>query len=94
MKVNQTRGALYTLCIGRAGYRDGIKLIEFIEEWRRCVEHHERSVKTAEFADWTRRYSERRVYQLLALFRAKFPQLGEHGTPEGLMGPLLARLPK
>lgn len=92
MKINQTRAALYLLCIGRAGYRDGARLIEFIEEWRRAVEHQEHTVTPEEFANWTRRYSRRQAYYLLRLFRDNFPQLGEHGTPEGLMGPLLTRL--
>jgi hypothetical protein len=92
MKVNQTRGALYLLCISRAGYRDGARLIEFIEEWRRCVEKHERAVTPDEFATWTRRYGRRSTFYLLKLFRETFPQLGEHGQPDGLMAPLIERL--
>ncbi len=93
MRFNETKGALYALCISRAGYRDGIKLIEFVDEWRRCVERHDRSVTMNEFVAWTRRYSQRRAYELLVLFRRHFPQLGPDGTPEGLMRPLLERLP-
>jgi hypothetical protein len=92
MKLNNTRAALYLVCISRAGYRDGARLIEFIEEWRRCVENNERPVTPDEFAAWTHRYGRRNTFYLLKLFRQTFPQLGEHGTPDGLMGPLLERL--
>jgi hypothetical protein len=94
MNVLKTRGALYTLCILRGGYRNGITLIRFVEDWQECVTVHERTVGTEEYVRWTRSYGRRRVYQLLDLFRRTFPQLGPQGTPEGLMGPLLDRLAK
>lgn len=90
--INRTRGALYLLCIARAGYQDGALLIEFIEEWRRCVESHGRPVNIEEFIAWTRRYARRTTFRRLQLFRESFPQLGEHGLPDGLMRPLIERL--
>jgi hypothetical protein len=89
----QTRAALYLVCIARAGYVDGARLIEFIEDWRRCVEHYGREVSVAEYTAWTRRYHQRRtVERRLRSFRATFPQLGEQGKPTQLMSPLLERL--
>ena len=92
MHPNRTRGALYLLCISRAGYRSGASLIEFIEEWRRCVERHEGPINIEEFIAGNRRYGRRRTFELVRLFRDTFPQLGEHGLPDGLMAPLIDRL--
>lgn len=92
MKINQTRFALYTLCVARAGYRNGSLLIEFIEDWRRCVAHLERPATIEEFIAWTRLFSRRTTFRRVDLFRRTFPELGEHGLPDGLMGPLVERL--
>jgi len=92
MRFHETRAALYLVCIGRAGYRDGAKLIEFIEEWRRCVENNDGPVTIEEFIAWTRRYSRRSTFRMVRLFRDSFPQLGPQGLPDGLMEPLLKRL--
>lgn len=88
------RPALYVLCMRRSkSYVEGARLIEFIEDWRRCVEAHEGEVSVAEFTRWTRRYANRRtVERRLHAFREAFPQLGPQGKPTGLMGPLLERL--
>jgi hypothetical protein len=86
------RAQLFTLCIVRAGYLDGARLIEFIEEWRRGVDHAEGEITTEEFIRWTRRFPRRTVARRLTLFRRTFPQLGPAGLPSGLMGPLLERL--
>lgn len=92
MRINQTRFALYSLCFARAGYRHGAELIEFIEEWRRAVEHNDGPVNIEEFIGWSRRFSRRTTFRRVALFRETFPELGEDGLPDGLMGPLLQRL--
>ncbi len=89
---HRTRSALFLVCIARAGYVNGGRLIEFIEEWARCVEAHGRGVGIEEFAAWSTRFSTRTAYARLSLFRKTFPQLGEHGVPSGLMAPLLERL--
>jgi hypothetical protein len=85
------RPALYLLCVARAGL-EAPRLIAFIEEWRRCVEFHDREVNIEEFIAWTRRFPRRMTFRRLRLFRDTFPQLGEDGLPSGLMGPLLERL--
>lgn len=90
--VNQTKLALWMVCVARAGYRQGAQLVEFIDDWRECVEAHDGPVEVSQYAAWTRRYSERTAWNRLRLFRETFPQLGDDGTPEGLMGPLLDRL--
>ncbi len=92
LNFRRTRSALYVVCIARAGYVNGARVIEFIEEWSRCVEDHRREVGVGEFIEWTDRYSTRTGYERLALFRKTFPQLGEHGVPSELMAPLLERL--
>lgn len=91
MKANQTRGSLYAVCILRGGYRNGILLIQFVEDWQRCVRENGGPIGIEKYTRLGR-YSYRRAYELLALFRKTFPQLGADGTPEGLMGPLLERL--
>jgi len=90
--VNQTKLALWMVCVARAGYLDGARLVEFIDDWRDCVQAHDGPVGVDSYAQWTRRYSYRTAFNRLRLFRETFPQLGADGTPEGLMGPLLDRL--
>lgn len=92
MLALDTRAALYLVTINRAGFREGAKLIEFIEEWQRCVSASRGPVTVEGFIQWTRRYSRRTTFERLASFRKTFPQLGPHGLPDGLMGPLLDRL--
>lgn len=92
--VNQTKLALWLVCVSRAGYRQGAQLVEFIDDWRDCVSQHDGPVGFEAYAQWTRRYSRRTAYNRLSLFRHTFPQLGDDGTPEGLLGPLLERLAK
>lgn len=94
MKLERTRAGLYLLCISRAGYVGGARLAEFIEEWRRCVEAQGQAVTIEEFIAWTGRLSRRTTFRRVALFRQSFPELGEHGLPDALMGPLLERLAK
>jgi len=88
----QTKGALWTVCVARAGVREGAQLVEFIDDWRDCINVHGGPVSWDTYRHWTRRYSQATVYRRLGLFRATFPQLGADGTPEGLLGPLLDRL--
>lgn len=90
--VNQTKLALWTVCVNRAGVVDGARLVEFIDDWRDCVNANGGPVSWNHYSEWTRRYSDRTAYRRLALFRRTFPQLGEHGSPEDLLGPLLDRL--
>lgn len=90
--VNQTKLALWMVCVNRAGYRKGAQLVEFVDDWRDCVNAHGGPVGVEVYTGWTRAYSRATAYNRLALFRATFPQLGDDGTPEGLMGPLLERL--
>ena len=90
--INQTKLALWMVCVNRAGYRQGAQLVEFIDDWRDCVTAHDGAVGFEKYAEWTRAYSRATAYNRLALFRKTFPQLGHDGTPEGLMGPLLDRL--
>lgn len=90
--VNQTKLALWMVCVSRAGYLDGARLVEFVDDWRDCVTANGGPVSWQHYARWTRRYSDRTAYNRLALFRRTFPQLGPEGSPEGLLGPLLERL--
>ena len=90
--LNQTKLAVWMVCVDRAGYRKGAQLVEFIDDWRECVTATGGPTTVEAYAEWTRRYSYRTAYNRLALFRQSFPQLGPSGTPEGLLGPLLARL--
>jgi hypothetical protein len=90
--VNQTKAALWAVCVSRAGVLDGARLVEFIDDWRDCVNAHGGPVSWQTYARWTRRYHERTAYRRLALFRRTFPQLGPEGSPEGLLGPMLDRL--
>ncbi len=91
MALNQTRAALYILCVSRARLRAGA-LITFIEEWQRCVSEKGREVTPGEFIGWTHRYARRTTYNHLELFRHCFPELGPDSLPSALMGPLLERL--
>jgi len=90
--INQTKLALRLVCANRAGVVDGARLVEFIDDWRDCVRVHDGPVSWTQYSDWTRCYSKRTAYNRLALFRRTFPELGEQGSPEGLLGPLLERL--
>ena len=90
--LNQTKLALWMVCVDRAGYRHGAQLVEFIDDWRDCVTAHDGTVTVETYWHWTRRYSRRTCFNRLALFRKTFPQLGPQGLPDGLMGPLLKRL--
>jgi hypothetical protein len=92
MNIKRTKGALYLVCIARAGYRDGAKLIEFIERWRRTVERHEAPINIEEFIATNGRYGRRVTYRLVKLFRDTFPELGIQGLPQDLMAPLIERL--
>lgn len=92
MNPLKDRPALYVLCISRAGYTDGARLIEFIEEYRRCVEAVGRDPGIREFSEWSRRCGGRTAYRRWKLFRDTFPELGAEGTPGDLMRPLLERL--
>lgn len=92
VNVKRTRAALYVVCIARAGYLDGARLIEFIEEWARCVDAHGGPINVEEFIASTRRFPRRTTFLRLSQFRKAFPELGPQGLPDGLMGPLLARL--
>ncbi len=90
--VRQTKLALWIVCVHRAGYRQGAQVVEFCEDWRRCVTAHGGPTSFNVYAKWTRAYSYRTAWSRLVLFRQTFPELGDQGTPEGLMGPLLAQL--
>lgn len=88
----QTKAAVWLVCLNRAGYLNGARLVEFIDDWRDCVIANDGPVSMNHYADWTRRFSRRTAYERLAMFRKAFPELGESGNPEGLLGPLLDRL--
>jgi hypothetical protein len=90
--INRTKLALWMVCVSRAGYLDGARLVEFIDDWRDCVDANRAPVSWRHYSKWTRRYSDRTAYARLALFRKTFPQLGPSGSPEDLLGPLLERL--
>lgn len=92
INLKRTRAALYVVCIARAGYLDGARLIEFIEEWARCVDAHGGPITIEDFIGSTRRFSRRTTFRYVALFRRTFPELGPQGLPDGLMGPLVDRL--
>lgn len=91
-KLLQTRTALITVCVARAGFRGGGELVEFVDDWAACVTGHDGPVGVEAYAKWTRRYSYRTAYNRLSLFRSTFPELGAQGTPEQLLGPLVERL--
>lgn len=89
--VLQTKLALWAVCLQRAGSQ-APQVVEFIDDWRDCVKAHDGPVSWQGYANWTRRYTSRTAYRRLATFREAFPELGPHGSPEDLLGPLLARL--
>jgi hypothetical protein len=82
---------LIGLCVDRGGYRRGARVAEFVMEWEVAVRKHAGPVTMDEFARWWKD-SPRTAYRRLAEFRDLFPELGEHGTPQDLMRPLLDRL--
>jgi hypothetical protein len=88
------RSKLYLVCMLRArpAYVGGARLIAFIEDWQRCVAQHGRSVNIQEYIAWAGERQRRATFLRLKLFRATFPELGAHGLPDQLMGPLLEQL--
>ncbi len=93
MNILETKGALWIVCVNRAGLRGGSQLVQLCDDWAECVRHNGGPLPGPDtYAMWTKRLSYRTAYERLALFRKTFPQLGPAGTPEDLMGPLLARL--
>lgn len=79
------------LCIDRLGYVKGARLAEFIVEWEMWLRARGEDLGTEDFAAWWKD-SRATTYRRLDDFRRAFPELGPHGTPSGLMGPLLRRL--
>lgn len=79
------------LCVNKGGYRRGRRVAQFIAEWELAVRDHGRGLSAEEFARWWRE-SPATAYRRLAEFRELFPELGDHGKPDDLMGPLLERL--
>lgn len=92
LNLLQTKGALWVVCVKRAGYREGSQLVQLCDDWAACVRVHEGPVGFEAYAKWTRAMSYRTAYERLSLFRRTFPELGPQGTPEGLLGPLLEQL--
>lgn len=90
--ILQTKTALVMVTMRRAGYRDGAKVLELIDDYGAFVRAHDGDQGFEAYAHWTRRYSYRTAYGRLSLFRKTFPQLGPKGTPAGLYGPLLDQL--
>ena len=85
------RKDLLQVCIQRGGYRKGAQVAEFILEWEIAVRKHVGPINISEFARWWKD-SERTAYRRLEDYRALFPELGPHATPQDLMRPLLDRL--
>lgn len=79
------------LCVNRGGYRRGRKVAQFIAEWELAVRSIGREISAEEFAAWWQDHRAT-AFRKLAEFRELFPELGEHGKPDDLMGPLLKRL--
>lgn len=73
------------LCVARTGYREGTALAQFIFEWEGEVRRRGGPIT---IEDWPEK-RKRTGYRRLALFRATFPELGDTGTPQDLMRPLL-----
>lgn len=86
-----SRLQVLALCIDRLGYRRGARVAEFIAEWEICVRQAGGEVETEHFAAWWKD-SRATTYRRLQEFREGFPELGEHGRPSDLMGPLLEQL--
>lgn len=82
---------LLALCVDRRGFVRGALLAEFITEWELAVRSHGGPVGVEEFAHWWKD-SPSTAYRRLRDFRKTFPELGEQGTPNDLLGPLLAAL--
>lgn len=80
-----------SLCVNRGGFRKGRRVAQFIFEWELAVRGTGQDITTEEFAAWWR-VGPATPYRRLAEFRELFPELGEHGKPSQLMGPLLATL--
>lgn len=78
------------LCVARTGYREGTALAQFIFEWEGYVRRHGAPITIEDWPTGRKRTG----YRRLATFRATFPELGEDGTPQDLMGPLMGRLAK
>lgn len=76
------------LCVARTTYREGTALAQFIFEWEAEVR---RAGGPISIEDWPEK-RKRTGYRRLALFRATFPELGDNGTPQDLMRPLVERL--
>jgi hypothetical protein len=76
----------------RPAYVGGARLIAFIEDWQRCVSAHGGPVTPEGFIAWAGQSKRRSTFRGLKLFRDTFPELGPHGQPDALMGPLLDRL--
>lgn len=66
-------------------------MAQLIAEWELAVVSIGREISTEEFADYWRDHRAT-AYRRVARFRELFPELGEHGKPDDLMGPLLERL--
>jgi hypothetical protein len=80
-----------TLCVNRGGYRHGRRVAQFIAEWELAVRSIGRNITAEEFGAWWKD-SPATAYRRLAEFRQLFPELGQHGKPDDLMGPLLTQL--
>lgn len=79
------------LCVNRGGFRCGRRVGQFIAEWELAVRSNGAAIEVADFARyWSEHLAT--AYRRLAEFRQLFPELGEHGKPDQLMGPLLERL--
>lgn len=76
------------LCVARTNYREGTALAQFIFEWESEVRRYGGPIT---IEDWPEK-RKRTGYRRLALFRATFPELGDGGTPQDLMRPLMDRL--
>lgn len=77
-----------TLCVARTNYREGTALAQFIFEWEGYVRDHGGPITIEEWPEKRKRTG----YRRLATFRATFPELGDEGTPQDIMRPLLDRL--
>lgn len=86
-----TRSEVLALCIERAGYRRGAQVCQFVWEWELYVRSTQSPGEIEAFSTWWKD-SRTTAYRRLVAFREAFPELGEQGTPNDLMGPLLAAL--
>jgi hypothetical protein len=76
------------LSVARSNYREGTALAQFIYEWERYVRQAGGPITIEDWPEPRKRTG----YRRLATFRVVFPELGEDGTPQDLMRPLLDRL--